>query len=183
MNTNPRARDILILLGATGFLAGSILLPGLPLVLKPFIKKQYQKWGHFDKRRLRMELKRLQKTGVIQETSEDGEVTFILTDKGKAKLLRYKLEKMKLRDKVWDGKWRIIAYDIPKYKKNQAEAFRSLIKRMGFYQLQKSVWLTPYKCSEEIEFLKNLYSLSDHITLLTLSKLEGEAVYKKYFGL
>lgn len=183
MSINPKAKDVLILLGVTGVLAASLIMPGLPVALKPFLKKQYKKWGHFNKWRLRKELKRLQKTGVIEEGKEDGEVVFRLTDKGKTKLYKYKLEEMSLNKKGWDGKWRIVAYDIPKYKKNQAEAFRMLLKKLNFYQLQKSLWLTPYNCEQEIEFLKSLYNLGDNVIILTVSKLEGETAYKQYFGI
>lgn len=183
MTMNPKMRDILLLLGVTGFVAAALIMPGLPKALSPFLRRKYQRWGHFNKRRLKMEIKRLQKIGVIEQLEQDGEMIFKLTDKGKTKLLKYKLEEMTLNKKHWDGKWRLVAYDIPKIKKNQAEAFRELLKKMGFYQLQKSLWLTPYQCSEEIEFLKNLYNLEDHVTILAISGLEGEKAYRDYFGL
>lgn len=180
---SPRARDILLILGVMGFVSLAILMPGLPKVLTPFMKKQYRKWGHFNPRRLRAEIKRMQKTGLLEEVEERGERIYKLTEKGKTKSFKYKLEEMSLNRDKWDGRWRIVAYDIPKEKKNQAEAFRNLLKKMNFYQLQKSVWLTPYSCSKEIEFLKNLYFLNDNVTVLTVNGLEGEQAYKNYFGL
>lgn len=180
---SPRVRDILLILGVMGFVSLAVLMPGLPKVLTPFMKKQYRKWGHYNKRRLRSELKRIEKIGLVEEVEENGEVIYKLTEKGKNKSFKYKLEEMNLNKNKWDGKWRIVAYDIPKDKKNQAEAFRNLLKKMSFYQLQKSVWLTPYQCNNEIEFLKNLYSLIDNVTILTTQGLEGEQTYKKYFGL
>ncbi|MBI4084283.1 MAG: hypothetical protein HY431_00070, partial [Candidatus Levybacteria bacterium] len=47
--------------------------------------------GHFNRRRLKAEIKRLQRTGVIEETAEEGEVLFRLTDRGKEKVMKYKL--------------------------------------------------------------------------------------------
>lgn len=180
---SPRCRDILLGLGIIGFVSLAILMPGLPKVLTPFIKKQYRQWGHFNPRRLRSELKRMQKVGLLESVDQDGQTLFQLTDKGKTKLFKYKLEDMDLHKDKWDGKWRIVAYDIPKDKKNQAEAFRNLLKKMQLYQLQKSLWLTPYHCTTEIEFLKTLYQLGDNVTVLTIAGLEGELSYKKYFGL
>lgn len=183
MDGKPTTKQILILLGIAGVITASIFIPGLPRALTPFLKNQYKKWGHFNKRILKAQLKRLQKTGIIEQIHENGEVSFRLTDKGKTKLFKYQLESFSLDKNSWDGKWRLVAYDIPIGKKNQAEAFRTLIKRMQFCQLQKSLWLTPYKCDDEIEFLKNLYGLQNHVFVLTITGLEGESAYKSYFGL
>ena len=179
----PRSKDVLLLLSVTGFVAVAILAPGLPLVLKPFLKKQRKQWGHFDRRRLKAEIKRLQVTGVIEESSQDSELIFRLTQKGKEKVMKYKLDELSLLKRKWDGKWRLVIYDIPKGKKNQAEAFRRLLKKLQMLQLQKSVYLTPYACRDEIEFLKSLYKIQDYVTLLTVSGIEHENSYKKYFGL
>lgn len=180
---NPKVKDILTLLGVGGFIAASLLMPGLPKILTPSYKKQQERWGHFNKRILRANLKRMQKSGVIEESEQEGEIFLKLTEKGKLKLLKYRLEDLVLNQNNWDRKWRLVAYDIPKGKKNQAEAFRTLLKKMSFYQLQRSLWLTPYPCSNEIEFLKGLYNLTDHVTILTISKIEGESEYRSYFGI
>lgn len=183
MSINPRVKDILLIIGVTGFVAASLVMPGLPKALSPFLKKQYKKWGHFNQRRLRSELSRLEKRGVIEKVSQDGQIVFRMTDKGKDKLIKYHLDEISLKKGSWDKKWRLVAYDISKDKKNQAEAFRSLLKKMGFLKLQKSLWLTPYQCDQEIEFLRNLYSLGSDVTVLTITGLKGETAYKQYFGL
>ncbi|MBI4080276.1 MAG: hypothetical protein HY430_00730 [Candidatus Levybacteria bacterium] len=180
---SPKTRDILVLLAATGFIAAALLMPNLPRILKPFLQKQQKKWGHFDRRRLKAEIKRLRKIGVIDEAVEDGETVFKLSQKGREKVLKYKLEALALQKEKWDGKWRLVVYDIPKGKKNQADAFRRLLKKLQLLQLQKSVYLTPYACRDEVDFLKSLYSIEEHVTLLTISGIEHEVSYKKYFGL
>lgn len=180
---NPKVKDILKVLGISGLIAASILFPALPIALSPFLKKQQKKWGHFNKRRLKAAIKRMQKSGIIEESEHEGEVVFKITEKGKLKLFRYKLDELTLNKAGWDKRWRLVAYDIPRGKKNQADSFRLLLKKMQFLQLQKSLWLTPFPCTQEIEFLKSLYSLNDNVTILTISQLEGEAEYRKYFGI
>lgn len=180
---NPKVKDILKVLGISGLIATSILFPTLPLALSPFLKKQQRKWGHFNKRRLKAALKRMQKSGIIEESEQEGEIIFKITERGKLKLFKYQLEEITLTKPGWDRKWRLVAYDIPKGKKNQADTFRLLLKKMQFLQLQKSLWLTPFPCNNEIEFLKSLYSLKDNVTILTIPQLEGEAEYRKYFGI
>ncbi|RJP46277.1 MAG: hypothetical protein C4584_01820 [Armatimonadetes bacterium] len=183
VKVDPKVKEIILVLGIVGFVSLAILIPGLPKALSPFLKKQHKKWGHFNTRRLKAELKRMQRRGVIEEVEVSGELVFQLTEKGKTKLFKYKLEEISLDKKQWDGKWRMVAYDIPKGKKNQAEAFRALLKKMDFYQLQKSLWLTPYPCVSEIEFLKSLYNLTDHVKILTITGVEGEGAFRSYYGL
>lgn len=183
MDKYPKVKDILLLLGVTGFVAASLVLPGLPLALKPFLKKEYKKWGHFNQRKLKAELKRLKTNGIIQEINQDGEIVFSLTERGKQKLFKYKLEDMQLKSESWDHKWRLVIYDIPKGYKKQADAFRRLIKKMELIQIQKSVYLTPYQCTNEIAFLKTMYEIDEYVTVLTISGIENEEAYKKYFGI
>src|SRR3989338_3036693 len=57
---------------------------------------------------------RLRRTKIV-EFREDGEkVKIVLTELGKKRILRYKLEDMKIqKPKKWDGNWHIVAFDIP----------------------------------------------------------------------
>lgn len=54
---------------------------------------------------------------------------------------------------------------------------------MNFHQLQKSVYLTPYKCQKAIEYLREYFNLGEEVLLLEVNKLENEAHLKQYFGL
>lgn len=82
----------------------------------------------------------------------------------------------------WDGKWRLIIYDIRKEKRYLSEIFRSFLRKMEFLQLQRSVYLTPYKCDEQIEFLRQYYGLDKEVLYLVVEKIENEKAYKDYFG-
>ncbi len=65
------------------------------------------------------------------------------------------------KQKKWDRKWRLVIFDIVEFKKNHREAFRGKLKQLGFYPLQKSVWIYPFDCQPEIELLKDFFGLSD----------------------
>lgn len=179
---DPKVKDILQLLGIGTFLAASLILPGLPVVLKPindFKKKKAEKeWKKFNLWRLRQVLKRLKQQKIV-EVSED-EVK--ITEKGKQRLLKYKLEEMQLKRKV-DGKWRLIIYDIANFKRQQRDLFRAMLKRLSIYKLQESVYLTPFVCEEEIEYLKQIFLIDDEVQVLKVSGIENEQAYKDFFGL
>lgn len=84
---------------------------------------------------------------------------------------------------VWDKKWRVIIYDIVKFKKRERNMFRGMLKKLKMLPLQKSVYLTPFPCENEIEFLRRYFDVGSEVLLLTVSTIENESVYKNYFGL
>jgi phenylacetic acid degradation operon negative regulatory protein len=90
---------------------------------------------------------------------------------------------MQLKSRKWDGKWRIIIYDIFSGKKQERELFRKTLKQLRFLQLQKSIYLTPFPCYDEIEYLRQVCDVGKEVIMLTVSGLENESVYKEYFNL
>ncbi|MDO8487133.1 MAG: hypothetical protein Q7S45_02495 [Candidatus Curtissbacteria bacterium] len=182
---DPRVKEVLILLGAGTFLAVSLVFPVLPLVAKPFLKSREEddlEWKKFNLWRLRALLARmkLQKLVEIASTSEGPVVK--ITEKGKKKVLNFRLGEMKLKES-WDGKWRVVMYDVPRQKKREADFLRLLLKKMKFLVLQKSVYLTPYPCEDEIEYLRQMLGLADDIKILKVARIENDSVYRDYFGI
>ncbi|QQG43099.1 MAG: hypothetical protein HYW45_02750 [Candidatus Daviesbacteria bacterium] len=80
-------------------------------------------------------LKRLRERGLIQEDKVDtNKVIFKLTEAGKDALGVGFFD-----EKSWDGKWRIVIFDIPEQKRLVRDLFRRNLKKWGFKHLQKSV--------------------------------------------
>lgn len=188
---NPTVRNILLLLGVDTFVAASLVIPALPMASKPIIdlykKKQREKdlreWNRFNRYRLRQNFSRLYQQKVIEISEVNGETSIKLTDKGKSKLLKYKLEEIMItKPPKWDKKWRLIAYDIGKEKKLLSEIFRKFLQKLEFLKLQKSLYITPYPCEEQIEFLKQYYGLDENIIYIVVEKIENDKIYKEYFG-
>lgn len=189
---DPRVKDILGLLGAGTFLSACLVFPGLPIVVKAAMdsyqgaeqKKRFREWERFNLWRLRASLKRLRNQKVVKIVERNGEPMVVLTKKGKTRYLKYKLEEIIIKKPPkWDGRWRLVIYDIAKYKRNTQQAFREILKKLKFFRLQKSVYLYPYTCYEEIEFLRQYYGIGDDVIILIVEGIENESVYKKYFGL
>lgn len=132
--------------------------------------------------RLRTLIKRLKKQNDVQLLRENGKLILKLTEKGKIKLLKYDLKNLKLKKpKKWDGKWRLIVYDVPEKKYLIRDVFRRYLKSMKFVKLQASVYLTPYPCETEIELLRNYYDIINEVVVLTVSGIEQEQAYQEYF--
>jgi len=183
----PYVKDVLKLLGIGVFLAASLVMPGLPRILAQSEKKKWRErkndWERFNLPRLRQVIKRLYQQKAVKIVKTKNGLAVKLTEKGKAKILRYGFEEMVIsKPRRWDKKWRLIIYDIPKSKKTAQGAFRRMLKEMKFLQLQKSVYLCPFPCEQEIKFLREVYGIGRDVLILTVEKIENDQVYRKYFG-
>lgn len=189
---SPKVRDILKLLGKGILLSSLFLFPGTGLGIKAIYdvyektnkNKELQEWEKYNLPRLRYILNRLRRQKLIEVEEQNGYSIVKLTYKGRLRTLKYKLEEMALEiPKHWDGKWRLIIYDITKFKRKQQSAFRRMLKKLQMLPLQKSVYLTPYSCAQEIEFLREYFEVGEEVIYIIAEKIENEEVYKRYFNL
>lgn len=72
----------------------------------------------------------------------------MLTDKGYEELLALEFEAKLTQKQAWDHKWRFIFFDIREQKRTVRDRLRYLLKRYGFKQLQRSVWVYPHECRD-----------------------------------
>ncbi|MFH1968475.1 MAG: hypothetical protein ABIJ84_03760, partial [bacterium] len=123
--------------------------------------------------------------GFINFYEKNNQIYFSLTAKGRKKAGWMQVDDLKIKKpEKWDGKWRILIFDIAELKKLYREAFRGKLISMGFVMLQKSVWIIPYDCSKEAKALKSFFGLSGkEIRLLTVRDIGEDKEYKKYFKL
>lgn len=163
-------------------LTSGILMPGTAVIYKEFTKYQRKKeqdqWDKSNLWRLKQLLKRLERQKVVAINGNQ----IVITNKGKRKLLKYDLETMTLTQKI-DGKWRIIIYDIADMKKQERELFRSMLRKLHLLQLQESVYLTPFVCDNEIEYLRQRFNIGNDVMVIKVAGIENESAYKKYFGI
>lgn len=105
------------------------------------------------------------RTGNIKKKVIEGKVYFELTSVGKDKIVR-KYPLLNLQNKRWDGKWRIVIFDIEEENKRVRDLFRRKLKELGFGGFQKSVWISPHDFLKDFkEFLEN-YNLQDKVVLI-----------------
>ncbi len=110
--------------------------------------------------------------------------SYILTPRGKRWILKYTLEDLEIgKPKEWDNKWRMVIYDVARHKAALRNIFRSTIRRLGFYNVQESVWIYPYACEKEINFLRDYCDMGNDVIYVIAHKIENDAVYKAHFGL
>lgn len=162
------AKQIVIAIGILGVVSAVMVAPGLAKAI-PLLKK-------IDIARINQELKRLHKRGLVEIIKRRNGVTSVkLTKEGKEKLKRYQIDLIEIeKPKKWDGKWRIIIFDIPIKKNFARELLRRKMKNVGFYKLQASVFVHPYPCYEVVKFLRDYFGVSSEVEYLEVQSLESQ---------
>ncbi len=137
-----------------------------------------------DKKSLEMAVAALYKSKLIeQKNNKDGTTTLVLSVEGKKVALTYNLENMTISKHHWDKKWRIVIFDIPEKLKKVREALRYHLKRLGFKKLQHSVFVLPFECRNEIEYLVEFYNIRRFVRYIEADHIDNELDLKYKFHL
>ncbi len=94
------------------------------------------------------------KEGLIEKSDEPGNSKYKLSEKGFSKLALVFPYFRFLKDN-WDGKWRVLSYEIPEKKRDLRDKLRREVAGWGLGPWHRSFWLTPHPI---IENLKDLVS-------------------------
>lgn len=171
----PLTKDLLMILAAGGFVSLAIVAPGLAA----FVAKEI-KWG--ERAKLNQRLERLKKRKLINILYKNGQTIVEITEDGRKKALEYKFEEMKVKhSSKWDGRWRLVIFDVANDKRRQRDRLRDKLKSLGFLILNESVLIYPYDCLDEIEFIRQVFNLGKEVTYLTADRFEGDGYYENWF--
>ena len=97
-------------------------------------------------------LKRLREGGLIEFISDE-KLAYRLTDRGREKAV---LTNLKFDEKDWDGRWRLVIFDIPEKRRAARDLFRNKLKQWEFIYFQQSVWGTKKNCTRILrDFVKS----------------------------
>lgn len=180
------AKIVLKLVGAGIFLAASIAMPNLPLALKPFLVKEndYESWKRFNIPYLKRTLRRLEKQRLVEIGEEDETQVVKITNAGKRKILKFAIDELKIdKPKIWDGKWTMISYDIPKDQEGVRKIFREYLKIWRFYPFHESLFLHAYPCEKQVEFLREYLGIGEHVRIIHVYKIENDKLFKDFFDI
>ncbi len=70
------------------------------------------------------------------------------------------------RQKDWDGKWRVVFFDIPEDLRKVRDDLRTELKKLGFGLWQRSAWLTPFDLTQELNLYLDKQNLSDLVQVV-----------------
>ncbi|MCR4311474.1 MAG: hypothetical protein NUV54_02835 [Candidatus Taylorbacteria bacterium] len=158
---------------------------GVVLVLSsPYAAKIITNYFRGDRRKFMRSVGNLKKAKFVNSYYKDGAEVIEITEKGKKRSLRYDFEDMKIDvPKRWDGMWRLVTYDIMENRKKSRDRFVVRLKELGFYPYQKSIFVLPFPCKDEIDFMKEHLFLGDSIHYIEATHIDNEESLKKQFKL
>lgn len=163
---------------------------GLSLARTPkqyfrIIKETSKEWQKVNERALTDSIISLYKSKLIRENeNSDGSLTMVLTDKGKKRVITLNIDNIKIKKpNIWDKKWRLVLFDIPEKKKQARNILRETLKKIGFLEFQKSIFVYPYSCQDEIDYIIEYYEIRPYVRTITAIELDNELHLKKMFNI
>ena len=177
-------RLILTAIGVAGFVSMAVLAPNALQSLALF-QSESRRTKRDQRYYLSKVIERLKKQGLVKLAENHQGVLYVqLTPKGKAILQRYELSELQIpKPKRWDGKFRVVIFDIKEWKRGTRDELRSWLLTLGFIRLQNSVWVHPYDCEEILILLKSHFKIGREVLYLLVDKIEGDQWLRREFNL
>lgn len=173
------AKDIISWLATAGAFYIAASSPYFVLNLMHHLKNARR----YEKKQVSNVFYRLKRSGSIKIEKVNHQIYISLTAQGKKKANWLQIDNLQIKKpNKWDGKWRLVMFDIGELKKLYREAFRGKLKELGFVPLQKSVWMHPFDCRDEILLLKDFFGLSEkELRLVIVENLGNDEAFRRKF--
>ena len=176
------SKEILKYLLAAGILTIAASSPYFPLyVIKSISRRRSKK----DKQKTKNAFAYLKRKGWIDVRRSGHDIEIRLTREGKERVGKYQIDDLFIpRPRKWDHRWRIVTFDIPIKSSFVRNVFRRKLKELGFYSLQKSVWIHPFECQEEITLLRDFLGVdTKQIRVIEAVRIEDDRFLRDAFQL
>ena len=67
-------------------------------------------------------------------------------------------------------------FDIPENNRSARRALRIKLDQLGFAKYQKSVFIYPYSCRDEINFILNYFNVKNFVNYIVARKIDNEKI-------
>lgn len=173
------SQKVLMAIGFSGFVVSGMVAPGILQAVDALTSKRKD----ISNKQISSKIQYLKKNGLICISEQkDGSKKIVLSEKGREKLSENCLKTIQIRKPVlWDGKWRVVIFDIPVERNSRRIHLRNMLKEWGFIQAQKSVWVFPYKCEDEVFFLSKMLHIDEYVDILIADKFYNDKKFKRLF--
>lgn len=172
----------ILLLLMSGFVLGLSHSPGRSFRI---LKAMSREWRDIDRQALWRAIRALYRSQLVAiKKNPDGSLTLVLSAAGKKRALTFTVGQMQIkRPDVWDRRWRVVIFDIPERKKKIRDALRRHLQHLDFYELQKSVFVHPFPCGDEVDFLVELHQVRPYVRQLDVVHIDNELYLIQKFRL
>ncbi len=128
---------------------------------------------HYSNWRVKQCLKRLSLQNYIKYNEDDLDKPIYITKKG---LQRYKAQSLKdkiklFKFKKWDHLWRLVTFDVKETYRYKRDALRRQLLSLGFYKLQKNIFVIPFPIENDLEEIIASHRLWNYVLVLQVADL------------
>jgi len=147
--------------------------------------KMFKGASRYSKKQISSAVDSIKRQKLIEYIADENGKTIVkITKKGETKLRTFAIDLIKIKKSTkWDDKWRLVMFDIPIRFTKGREALRYHLKKLNFFQFQKSAWIYPYPCEDEIIFIADFFGVGKHVEILTVESILRDEILKKHFHL
>lgn len=117
----------------------------------------------FSANAIRLGLSRMSRKGVFKVRKVGRRSYYSLSTKGFRWMEQGRVRAFDFEHKSWDGKWRLVVYNIPEKLRVLRDRLRFKLHSLGFANLSTSLWISPYDFFSEIETFTKGKKMSKYI--------------------
>lgn len=152
--------------------AGNLLDEGMYSISLEKLKRETN-YQQGDPRRSRNRIYSLERSGYIKINHQKKSIEF--TTKGRIKILENSA------NKSVDGKWRFLSWDIPENLSIKRHQFCRSIRRIGYKQVQRSLWVSPFCESDDVYLIIEELNIRKYVSCITAEKTDIDYDLKNLF--
>ncbi|PID31515.1 hypothetical protein CR983_00640 [Candidatus Saccharibacteria bacterium] len=107
----------------------------------------------------------------------------ILTSRGKRRIYDRELATATIPAPAeWDGRWRLIIFDIPTGTSIVRSTFSAQLRRLGLQPLQQSVWVHPYPCRDQVRLIADTHGICEYICYIETHTISTDYALRAQFA-
>lgn len=172
------AKDVLRLIGAGVVAGASVVAPNTIQLVEYF-----QPRSRAERNKIWNTITYLERKGYVTLHEHNGQQYLHLTKTGRIKFDEERIWELTLANPArWDHKWRIVMFDFPSSCKVR-HVFRAKLEDFGFQMYQRSVFIYPHECQEEVIAVAKWYGVEDHIRYLVATEIHDMRRFVEVFKL
>ena len=170
-------------LATVGVISIALIAPKMTRLLKVLDRPAKNRAQLY--RRITQGLKRLEQDGLITLTGEYAKRRVKITEKGRAIIEKIEFGEYVIPEPAfWDGKWRVLIFDISERRRRSRVQLRRLLDGADFVRVQDSVWVHPYPCDKFISLVRaHLKSGVGEMRIFVAEALESDKDLREHFNL
>ena len=179
----PMRNLILRTLAVGGLISVALVAPKTITLLKKIDRGAANRKNLY--RRITQAISDLKRAGMVKTSGKRGHRNVELTIKGHAAVEAIYTGEYRIPEPAfWDGKWRVVMFDIREKRRKIRSQLRLLLSGAGFLRLQDSVWIYPYPCDEFIGLVRaHLKSGTGEMLSFATDAIESDKKLRKHFRL